>query len=388
MKRRDASTSTTSTRGRSRLAPGAAIAAIALGVAMPVVARAESGIVDSQFATIDNPETEAEFGLTKGSVIVAPIPFSNPTIGSGLAIGAGYLFQTDAGSKPSMIGVGGFRSDNGSLGYGLVVNLALNDNKWIVNSLLASADVRYDLYTGIGSLPIRQDGTLARFSLSYGFTPKFSIGGTMRYLNTRVSLNGPGLPPLPAPYARDRGLELINLGVVANWDRRDDTIYPTRGSNLKFEAFGGTDLNTGRLHYQKTYALYDLYAKIGDSGVVAARFAACAASGDTPFFDQCSLGGSDSFRGFSATQFLDLRMASIQLEYRRQFTKRLGGVVFAGAGRVGPNYAKFDIGGSQSAGGFGLRYRVSKKFPVDFSVDASTNSLGEQLLYIYVGQRF
>ena len=41
-----------------------------------------------------------------------------------------------------------------------------------------------------------------------------------------------------------------------------------------------------------------------------------------------------------------------------------------------------------AAGGFGLRYRVSKKFPVDFSVDGSWNDEHEGLLYISVGQRF
>ena len=91
---------------------------------------------------------------------------------------------------------------------------------------------------------------------------------------------------------------------------------------------------------------------------------------------------------FSATQFLDYNSASLQLEYRHRFTKRLGAVAFAGVGQVGPQFKDLDIGGNHSAVGVGGRYRVSKKFPVDFSVDVSRNSQRENTLYIYVGQRF
>ncbi len=42
----------------------------------------------------------------------------------------------------------------------------------------------------------------------------------------------------------------------------------------------------------------------------------------------------------------------------------------------------------EGAVGLGLRYRVSKKFPVDFAVDGSLSDEGDSLLYISVGQRF
>jgi Omp85 superfamily domain len=352
-------------------------------------AMAQTGFVDKNFEAGATPsEAPDEYGFRNGSVVVAPIPFANPTIGNGLALGAGYLFQADPGSKPSNIGIGGFRSDNGSAGYGVSISLALNDNKWLIKALLASADVKYDLYTPLVTLPIRQDGILGRFSLSYGVTPELSFGGTLRYLDTSIGLEIPGFPPIPPEYLPDLGLELLNIGFITEWDRRDDALYPTSGTNLKLQAIRGMALSGLSLNYEKAFVTLDLYKKLGNSGVLATRFTTCAASTDTPFFDKCSLGGTDSFRGFSSTQFLDLRMASAQVEYRQQLSKRLGGVVFAGIGKVGPNYRNFAIGAVQSAGGVGVRYRVSKKFPLDFSVDASRNSLNENQLYIYVGQRF
>ncbi len=182
--------------------------------------------------------------------------------------------------------------------------------------------------------------------------------------------------------------KVASLGLLAEWDRRDDTIYPTSGGYLQFEASRNVALSGLLRDCNKGFVNYSHYLKIADAGVLAGRAAVCAASVDTPFFDQCSLGATDGFRGFSATQFLDLRSASIQVEYRQQFTKRLGMVAFGGVGMVGPTYGDLDIGTTHSAYGLGARYRVSRKFPLDFSVDLTRNNLSENQLYIYVGQRF
>ena len=131
-----------------------------------------------------------------------------------------------------------------------------------------------------------------------------------------------------------------------------------------------------------------MFHPLGDKGVLAARGALCGASDTTPFFDLCSLGGTDAMRGFPVTQFLDNRLASAQVEYRRVFAGRLGGVVFAGAGMVGADTEDLSVDDAHAAAGLGARIRLSRKFPVDFSIDASWNDEDEQLLYIYVGQRF
>jgi outer membrane protein assembly factor BamA len=346
------------------------------------------GVIDKQLEGIPEISDESQFGFRNGSIVVAPIPFSNPTIGSGLMLGAGYLFTTGPGSNPSSIGVGALRSDNGSQGVGLSVNLAFDSNLWLFKSMFAKADARYDLFTPVGVLPIRQDGVLARMSLAYGVTPQLSFGAALRYLDTKITPDTPGLPPIPPPFNQFLDVEIASIGLVSDWDRRDDTIYATQGGLLHVEAFHNVALSGLVQDYEKGYLTYTHYFKLGQSGVFVASAAACAASEDTPFFDLCGLGTTDAFRGFSATQFISQRSASLQVEYRHQFTKRLGMVGFGGIGQVGKSIQDLDVGGTHSAIGLGARYRVSKKFPLDFSIDASHNYLGENLLYIYVGQRF
>lgn len=347
-----------------------------------------TNVVEGQMGRMDDVGDQEAVGFGDGSFIVAPIPFSNPTVGSGLVLGAGYLFSLDTGSDPSMLGIAALRSDNGSQGYGFAANFYFGDNRWKIETLYAQADIRYDLYTDLGILPISQDGQFARLGFAYGFTPEFSIGLVGRYLDTTITSEFPNLPPIPPPFSGFLDTEILNAGLSLSWDTRDDTVYPTTGLALDAEAYRGFTLSGPTDDYDKGYANFTAYRPIGDRGVIAGQLSVCAASQTAPFFDQCSLGMTDAFRGFSVTQFLDLRSASAQVEYRHRFTERLGAVAFAGAGQVGDSFGNLSDGGTLSAFGLGARYRVSKKFPVDFSVDIARNDESDNILYIYVGQRF
>ena len=62
--------------------------------------------------------------------------------------------------------------------------------------------------------------------------------------------------------------------------------------------------------------------------------------------------------------------------------------MFAGASVVGPQLDQLGGSGLLYAGGAGLRFRLSKEFPLDFSVDTSLNKRGDVYTYIYIGQSF
>lgn len=352
----------------------------------PLRADPSSSTLEREVAPINQSADERKIGLRHGSVIVAPVPFSNPMIDAGLAVGASYLFQTDPGSDTSLVGVGYLESQNGTNAAALTFDLTLKDNRWGASGFYADADIKYDLISKKGTIPLSQTGTLARLQFDYGFTPDISIGIFTRYLETKIRSASPLFPGLPGNFSLTGGLEALSYGLAFDVDRRDDDLYPTKGWRLSFSAAYSESKSRLLSDYSKAYVLYDNYTPLGKDGVLASRLAWCAASGDAPFFDLCSVGGTDAFRGFNVTQFLDSSMISAQLEYRKRMTKRLGLVVFAGSGFVGGGLQ--DLSESGVAGGLGLRYRVSKKFPVDFAIDNTINDQGDSLLYISVGQRF
>ncbi len=365
------------------------LAAVVLCVTFQAPRRADAGdsLIEQHAGDLDIDDLDdTPFGFASGSLIVAPIPFSNPMIGSGLILGAGYLFQLDEESDPSLIGLGALRSDNGSQAAAAAVNLNFNSNRWKLSLGGGRADVKYDLYAGNAVIPLRQEGVLARAVLAYGVTPKLNFGLVTRYLDTSITTQSPLFPSLPPQFQPSANLAILNAGLQASWDKRDDTVYPTKGFRLKLSSQRGFIVDGIGNDYNKSFGLFDTYLSLGKDTVIANRTAICHATTAAPFFDACSVGGIDSFRGFNATQILDDRSLSAQLELRQRFGNRLGVVLFAGIGAAGPTFDNLNKSGV--AGGFGIRYRVSKKFPVDFAVDGSYNDNDEKLLYISVGQRF
>ena len=332
----------------------------------------------------DAREQQTPLGFGNGSVVVAPVPFKNVLIGAGLVLGGGYLFNIDEGSDTSIIGLGAMKSDNGTNAYGLGGKFVWDENRWQVSASLGQAEGFYDLYIGGLPIPVRQTGDIANLSVLRGVTSELLFGASMRYLDTTLGYDtsGSNLPPLP-----EGQLEVGTFSLLAKWDTRDDDFSARNGHLLDGALTYGQVLNTSR-DYQKAVLTYNHYLPIGDRNSIATRFASCATSKDTPFFDQCSLGGTDGFRGFSPTEFLNDALLSAQAEYRHQFSNRFSGVAFAGFGNTGSDFTSISDTDVRYAGGLGMRFQLSKKFKAVFSVDVSYNDREEDLLYIYVGQRF
>lgn len=350
------------------------------------MAQANPDVVDNSFSSVRTTQEKTDYGLRNGSVLAVPVPFSNPAIGSGLSLGAGYLFQLDPEADTSFVGLGAMGSDNGSRAYGIAANLSFGSG-WGFNVALAEADIRYDLFFGDLKLPIEQDGELVNAGLRYAVSETSTFGINFRYLNTSIGLRTSGTL-IPDDLLPDLELELGNLGLSYEWDLRDDGDYPTNGSLVSVSLNRGFSLSDTSRTYDYASANFDAFRTIGTNKVLAGRVSTCAASSDAPFFDQCSIGFTDAFRGFTPTQFYDARLLSAQAEYRQRLGGRFGYVVFGGVGWTGESYGSLTDNGDRIAAGIGLRYRVSKKFPVDLSADVSTNNDDEEFLYIFVGQRF
>jgi outer membrane protein assembly factor BamA len=352
----------------------------------PATAIAAESNLDYKTAPLSDAASKPHLGFGSGSLIIAPIPFSDPMIGAGLALGAGYLFTVDEGSDASMLGGGIMRSQNGSEAYALSFNLAFLDNRWTIEATYLDGDIDYDLITAFGDLPINQTGQLVKFKVMYGITPDFQLGVGARYLESKIRSSDPIFPNLPSEIRLPDGFSTKGISLLADYSSVNDDIYPTSGFNLAFSGTYNEPSNRFGEDYFKSVLTYDTYYATSDTGVIAIRAVGCSAPGRVPFYDLCSLGGTDSFRGYNITEFLDNALLSTQVAYRKRLGKRIGLVAFGGVGAVGGDLDDLDDVGA--AGGVGLRYRVSQKFPVDFSVDGSINEDGDSLLYIYVGQRY
>jgi hypothetical protein len=109
-----------------------------------------------QAATKKNTDKDATPKKPKrGQLVLAPIPINSPAIGFGLILAAGYVFklnQDDKLSPPSVVGLAGAFSNNGSRGAGLGGRLYFSENKYQTTFVVAKGRINYDFF-GIGRRP-------------------------------------------------------------------------------------------------------------------------------------------------------------------------------------------------------------------------------------------
>lgn len=113
-------------------------------------------------------------GIARGSLVRAPTPIQNPTIGSCLATVGAYFFKMDPGSEVSVLGVSGCRTDNDSEGHAAGAKLSFHDRRWKLEGRVRYADFTHDLYVAGQPIEIGQSGTIARLGATYTMTPSLS----------------------------------------------------------------------------------------------------------------------------------------------------------------------------------------------------------------------
>ena len=97
----------------------------------------------------DIREDESSLKLQRGDFVVVPIPFSNPTLDTGLIAGAAYFYpQTEQQKKiqpASVTAAGAMYSSNTSKALALVQQNYWNNDKWRFTGAIGAADLRLSL---------------------------------------------------------------------------------------------------------------------------------------------------------------------------------------------------------------------------------------------------
>ena len=324
--------------------------------------------------------------LTDGDILVAPIPFIDPTIGAGLVLGAAYLTKLDPISPASTLGGGVMFSDNGSFAAGIGFNGYFSEDRYRATIVAAKARIRYDLALDDGrNVPLQQDVLglnvqfLARVAERVFIGPQVLVSG----LDTSFRKTEE-----PDTIPEDE-LEATNiaLGVIAQRDTRDSPFYPRAGSlaDLQFRLFH-PDLGS-TAEYQVLPLSYNHYLSLGQRDVLALRASLRTTFGDVPFYGQSYFGSSADLRGYVIGTVYDDSLGAVQAEYRRELFWRLGAVAFAGVGAVASDVSDLFEADALPSGGFGLRFLLEKKNHINLRVDFAWGD-GQEAIYFGVGEAF
>ena len=182
----------------------------------------------------------------RGSLVVAPLPISSPALGTGLIPVLAYIFplrKNDKVSPPSVVGVAGLITNNGTGGFAAFGDFFFREYTYRITSLYVHGNLNYDLY-GLGSiagsagrkLPLEQSGQVFRGEVLRRVGWQFFLGvrfwtGSSVIVSRLNEGTTPDVPPPP-----DLGIDttLRALGLRLKRETSPNRFYPTSGTSLDF----------------------------------------------------------------------------------------------------------------------------------------------------------
>ncbi|MEN8167370.1 MAG: BamA/TamA family outer membrane protein [Pseudomonadota bacterium] len=354
-----------------------------------VLGGAETAVVD----IVEEAQEGSATSSSKGNFVAVPIPFSNPTIGTGVNAALLYLHSKRPGddrSPNATSGLGVMYSDTDSWGAGVFHDDAWGNDRFRFTGFAGYGEFNLKYY-GVGDNPI-----LARNPIDYGFkisviAPQFQvrIPGTdhwfagIHYLyldSDSVFQLSEFLPWLPEIRGRIR---TAGIGPAASYDSRDNKYYPTRGQNAQIKWTDYAQQWGGDFDYRKLLMFVNHYQPVGNSTVVALRARTETVSGSAPFFDLPYL----DMRGFARGRYRDDLTLSLHTEVRHKFLPRWGAVAFVEAGWFGDDLHDITSNKTILSYGGGIRWQLTEEQPLNIGLDLAVSS-DDYTVLVQVGEKF
>ena len=353
---------------------------------------AASNLIDEW--TKDDEDAVEE--VDENRFLVMPVPIANPTIGAGLGAIAMYLFQAGENAPPSNLALMGFYTDSGSRAGALGTKTYFKDDKYRLSGVVGFFNMNLDFF-GIGngagdrgeSIGINQKGSFLGSRFLFQIAENLYLGPQYRLSTLETALQNPIQPGGPgASLPKDTKKTTSALGIVIEYDTRDNRFNPKRGVHLEGVASFASDLIGSDNNYELYEAGFNLYQMLGGNKLLAWRTTGCFQGGDTPYYDLCMLGSRfDKFRGYVGGQYRDDVGLTTQLEFRWRFYKKWGMVAFAGIGEVAPTIGDMSLDNLLPSTGLGIRFMASEKQGINLSVDYARGKNSEAW-YFRIGEAF
>lgn len=295
-----------------------------------------------------------------------------------------------------------YTSDTGIAGGGLLVVERTGDGNMLLQTAATytqkrQAEISSLFQSDFGGGAYRVSGSFGFFntpSLFYGVGPAADAeesydqkklnfeGALMRrmwrqlfvgglYLYNYVAYSGFEVDGDFVPYidADDPSEVSSELGLVVQWDSRDSLTYPRSGRYLELRATSATTAIGSETAFGKVKLDVRSYSEVLPDTVLALQGIATYGNGEVPLHRMEELGGLKVLRGYRFGRYRDESTAVVQSELRFPIYRRLGGVVFAGAGQIGESFDNFSLENTKYSGGAGLRFRPNKNSDVRIRVD-------------------
>lgn len=153
----------------------------------------------------------------------------------------------------------------------------------------------------------------------------------------------------------------LGFGAIVEYDSRDVITNPTKGLYVgaNFLVRPKALCNAGHTLW-RARATINFYQRLWRDAVLAFDLHGECNSRHTPWTMYALLGSNYRMRGYYEGRFSDLNMVTLQLELRQRVWRRLGVVVWGGAGNVFHSFDTFAWQQTLPNYGVGLRWELKK----------------------------
>lgn len=332
---------------------------------------------------------DLKFKAVKGNFLMVPIPLSNPTIGTGLILGAGYFYaqtpEQKAAQPASVTGGAGMYTSNDSFAFGIGQASYWNEDTWRFKGGIGYANLQLTLAApGTGASAEEADWGLeggflnAQISRRIGGRWYGGIFGQFVDIDQDISLT-----TASDTFSMPSKIRSSGLGLNLTFDSRDMPSNAYTGRYFLLSGLFNSQSLGSDTDYQAYSMNYRAYHLLEPKFVLAWEVAGCERQGSSPLWDACRIG----LRGFPATDYMGKSSAYGQAEGRLRLSERWGVVAFAGAGQITDSFTGLDNNDWIPSYGFGLRFMVMQSQRINMRLDYGW-STDSNAVYLAVGEAF
>ncbi len=335
----------------------------------------------------------ASLSAQRTKVTALPVLYFTPetNFAFGGLVNANFYLQ-DTTFRPSFALIGGAYTLNKQILAYLPFEFNWGENRHIFGGELGYYRYFYNYY-GIG--PDASDDleiytvNFPRFILNYAhrFYGFNYLGVNYRFDNYAIQELDPEGSLLNDDIPGAAGSRISMFGISYAYDTRNNLYNPSKGWFFSLRAefnkkFSGSDFNYQRLIFDASH-----YMKVNPKGIVALNLYGGTMRGEAPFQELLLYGGPRKARGYFEGRFRDKNLLLFQVEYRYNFYKRFGLVVFGTLGNVSPRFFELELLSPKYNYGLGLRYMINTADLLNIRLDYAwgKNSTG---LYITFAEAF
>ncbi|MCD0505287.1 BamA/TamA family outer membrane protein [Bordetella petrii] len=329
--------------------------------------------------------------LERKGVMPVPVVITEPAVGYGGGLMLLYFSESlaEAGEKaraeggtmapPNVTGVGALGTENGSRGAGLFHFHSWGGDRYRYLGALGQGRLNLDYY-GLrnygrsyelkGTFLVQQ--LLARVGDSRWF-----VGPRYTYFSSRTRFTGEAATELDVD---ERRRSIGKLGLVIDYDSRDNMFYPNKGSYAELEA----QFARGWLGSSQSFETYRLrgytWLPVHPKWTLGLRVDGQTSSGSVPFYAQPDV----ELRGVARGRYQDKTALATEMELRWNVTPRWSILGFTGVGKAYGRWKSFSEASSITSVGTGFRYLIARKLGLAVGIDVA-HSRDQNAVYIQVG---